>query len=178
MSRREAKRAGMNAIAIPIQDSDSEQRKKPVIKRKRPLPQPVPDEEEEEEPVIVTEIQQHKSAGATKKKKTKIVNDTGLYLTTALTRRVIEEAVKKAAARLRIENARIKSRLEKRGKPVPRNLEVPESIHIASACVQLSRGVFQVNLDKYGERCKIVREHAGRETLLVRDAEVAKLLLQ
>lgn len=102
----------------------------------------------------------------------------GLYLNTALVRRLSGAAIKKALPIIKAETARTAARLAARGKPIPHNLEVPDRWSISPGVTQILRGSTQIHMEKVADLGFVLREHAGRQTILARDIDLARAILK
>ena len=135
-------------------------------KHRESAPDTKKDKDGKEVPIV------HRKAkpGAVAKREVKFLSKAnGLFLGTALVRRLCGDSIKRALPIVRAENARTASRLEARGKTVPQNLTVAEKWSVSPGVVQLARGAVQERVNQVSMLGSILRQHAGRETILERD---------
>lgn len=144
-------------------------------KHRESAPDTKKDKDGKEVPIVHRKAKQ----GSVAKREVKFLSKAnGLYLGTALVRRLCGAAIKRAIPIVRQENERTARRLEARGKPVPQNLTVPDKWSVSPGVVQLARGAIQERVNQVATLGSTLRQHAGRETILERDIATAREILR
>lgn len=144
-------------------------------KHRENAPDTKKDKDGKEVPIVHRKAKQ----GAVAKREVKFLSKAnGLYLGTALVRRMCKAAIKRAIPIVREENSRTARRLEARGKPVPQNLTVADKWSVSPGVVQLARGAIQERVNQVATLGAVLRQHTGRETILERDIATAREILR
>ncbi len=138
-----------------------------------------PDTKKDKDGKEVPIVHRKAKPGSVAKREVKFLNKAnGLFLKSALVRRLCGDSIKRALPIVRAENARTAARLEARGKTVPKNLTVAERWSVSPGVVQLTRGAVQERLNQISTLGATLRQHTGRETILERDIATAREILR
>lgn len=99
----------------------------------------------------------------------------GLYISTAVARRMMNEDLVYWIPIIQKEYAIIAARYRARGKPVPAYMNIPDADKwsISPGSVQLDRAAMQVNCEQHAELANDIRSEAKRVTMSGRDARFA-----